>query len=122
MLKALQQLKPLDILIHFISNTTLKVKIAFSPIPGANLTGIFADKPIIKVAIKAPIAVEIKIPPNAIFWLGSLGWLISGAEDNILGCTDKIYNIAKNVVRPPIISFLKVVFKSPNLKKFQSFF
>ena len=83
--------------------------IALNPIPGASTSGELAIKDISKLAIKDPIAVAINTDEN----LGSEVPL-----KIVFGLTIKIYDIAKKVVIPAIISMLTFVFLSFNLNNF----
>lgn len=85
------------------------VKKAFIPIPGAAANGTFANIPRANVDRNDDIAVPKNKEPIYSFPTPI-------ASDKILGFTNKMYTIAKNVEIPPIISFLKVLFLVSILK------
>ena len=83
---------------YFIPITTVYVKKAFKPIPGASTTGRLAVRAIIKVAIAADNAVAVNTLPG-----------FKPASLRISGLTARMYAIARNVVNPAIISVRTVV-------------
>ena len=86
-------------------NTTVNVKNAFNPIPGACANGTFATNPITRVPIAAAIIVATKT-----------AFLSIPAAAKIDGFTNKIYAIVRNVVNPAINSVLTSVPFSLSLK------
>ena len=93
--------------VHPIPRTTVYVKNAFNPKPGAKATGRFAQNAITSVPIAAETAVAVNTLPQ-----------LRLAADKIPGFTARMYDIARNVVIPPIISRFTVVPRSFNLKNF----
>jgi len=81
-----------------IAPTTVKVKYAFRPIPGAKAKGRFAHSPITVHPTKAAIAVANKASSNPI-----------PVPESIAGLTNKIYAIVRNVVIPARISLSTVL-------------
>lgn len=90
---------------YFIVSTTVNVKNAFSPIPGASAIGRFAVSPIKMEAIAAAIAVAVNTEAA-----------LNPALLSMSGLTAKIYAIAKNVVIPATISVRTVVLFALSLK------
>ena len=78
---------------YFIPITTVYVKKAFKPMPGASATGRLASTAIIKVAIAADNAVAVNTLPG-----------FKPASLKMSGLTARIYAIARNVVNPAMIS------------------
>ena len=90
--------------LYFIEITTVNVKKALRPMPGASAIGMFAKSPIKRQATAAETAVAVNTAP-----------LSNPAMPKSSGFTARIYAIERNIVTPAIISVVAVVPLSFNL-------
>ena len=84
--------------------------IALMPMPDASAIGLFAIRPIAMVMIAAPKHVAVSAASNG-----------TPATTSIFGFTAMMYAIARNVVKPPMISFPIVLLRSEILKNESTF-